>query len=154
MIDCILKNEHSDLTSSVIEYFDSENSRVGKDEYFPIFHFTEIANMRVNDFSEKLVNFFNRKGEQFAKKLENMQNMRVIKESCIETVGDLKNFLDDHRGKCNRSDMIFYYYDKGLIDRNVAKELLGNLKKSGLLECEYTAFRRAITYLPYKNYEE
>ncbi len=142
------------MTHSVLEYFDSGNSRVTKKEYFPIFYFTKLAGMSVDDFSEKLKSFYFEKKKQYEDRLDGIRSTRVVQESTVKNLDDLKDLLDNHPLKFYRSDMIFYYFDTGLISENEAKNLLIELKGSGLRNSEYTAFRCAISYLPFKNYEK
>ena len=96
--------------------------------------------------------FYERKKEQFQKKLENVGSTKTIKNADIKTVEDLRELLFDHPGYFYRSDVIFYYYENDIIDEEIARSLLKDIQSAGIRHGEKSAFRGAVTYLSFKKY--
>lgn len=152
MIDDIINDNYRYSPTEVMDFFDADKNRLNTNEYFPVFHFVRLAHITKDKFSVKLNLFFERKKMQFEDQLKTIGSRNYIKEANVKNIDDLKNLLYNHPGRFYRSDVIFYYYATDLITEKEAKELLRALSAKGLRSEENTAFRRAVTYLAFKEF--
>lgn len=153
MMDDILNNHCRYSPIDVVIFFDTYDI-FNETEYLPIFHFTREAEIGKDEFSSKMQSFYDKKKKQFDNRLEAIRNTKLIKTSNVQNVEDLRNILYNRPESFYRSEIIFYYYSTGLISENQAKELLKELQSKGIRKGENTAFRRAVTFLAFKSYEE
>ncbi|HKM09810.1 MAG TPA: SIR2 family protein [Candidatus Methanomethylophilaceae archaeon] len=133
----------------IFEWFDNRPSNISSTQFVPIFHFMRELEQSHDDLSEWTKDFIKTKKEQFEKNISSTEKTKL--EICsldIKSEDDLRNHLEDKDKRFSRPDIILYHYSKNRIKEQEAMNLLREFSGPK----DKTSYRRAVTYLTFKNF--
>ncbi|MPM33730.1 hypothetical protein SDC9_80308 [bioreactor metagenome] len=126
MVSSILDGNSKFDPNAVVDYF-LRSKRFKKTEYVPIFHFIISAEYDIDNPTEYLKQFIDKKREQFSEKLKNFKMPTSLSNTTLSSYDDMANHLNDFSEE-QKPIAIMYHFDSGVLSEEEAMALLKVLR--------------------------
>ena len=151
MVKEIMSGSSEYSPRAVVKFFLSNNTRMFPlNQYVPIFYFIKKSGFELDETSEFMTSFINKKREQFKEKLKfkipqscTIQNP-TSKDDAISIVNELAGY--------NKPLFVMYAFESGLINMNDAMSMLRSMYDPSSKDPTFKSnFNCAVTFMTFKD---
>lgn len=150
MIKDIFSGNPRFKSEEIFEWFDSKPPNFTLNQFVPIFYFIRGLKLSREDLSDWTKKFIEEKNVQYTKKISDLEKINIKEGNPnLKSEDDLRSLFKGKEKNLPRPDIILYYYSKDIITEDEAKNLLRDYSGPN----DKTSYRRAVTYLAFKDFK-
>lgn len=153
MIDDILHDNKKFDAEAIVNYFIHSKKVFKTNEYVPIYQYAMDVDCKLYSDSTFFIKFTKMKKKAFSDKKLSFRADKYPGLSNLDSIDDLRNYLDDVAGY-NKFKVICYCYDDGLISYDESIDIIKHIydAKEDCVKKYRSELNYAVTYLGYSEW--